>query len=140
MDTNKHEWEYGVRGNVTPLLMKEEVYKIVGAAMEVHTQLGAGFLEAVYQEALEIELREHLIPFRPQQPIPVRYKNHLLKKEYIADLVCFGTVLVEIKALEKTGNREMAQVLNYLKATQYKVGVLLNFGDPSRLDWKRYVL
>ena len=96
MDTNKHEWEYGARGNVTPLLMKEEVYKIVGAAMEVHTQLGAGFLEAVYQEALEIELRERLIPFRPQQPIPVRYKNHLLKKEYIADLVCFGTVLVEI--------------------------------------------
>ena len=140
MDTNKHEWEHGVPGYERPLVMKEEVFRIVGAAMEVHNQLGAGFLEAVYQEAMEIELRERGVPFRPQQPIPVRYKNHLLKKEYVADVVCFGTVLVEIKALDKLTNREMAQVLNYLKATHFRVGVLINFGIPGGLDWKRYVL
>ena len=122
------------------LLLKDEVYAIVGAAMAVHNELGAGFLEAVYQEAMEIELVERGIPFEPQRLVPVRYRGRVLKKVYCTDLVCFDAVIVEIKAQRQLVSRDEAQVLNYLKATGYKVGVLLNFGDPARLDWHRYVL
>lgn len=111
------------------LMQKEEVYDIVGAAIEVHRILGPGFLEAVYQEAMEIELSAREIPFDAQKQIRVRYKDQILDKEYIADLVCFNLILVELKALHHLSGNEESQILNYLKATGFKVGVLINFGS-----------
>lgn len=121
------------------LLLRDEVYAVVGAAMEVHRELGSGFYEAVYQEALEIELGARNIPFVSAKPLPVRYKAQLLKKEYIADLICFGSIIVELKAIELLTSRDGAQVLNYLKATGIRVALLFNFGKQSELEWKRYV-
>ena len=121
------------------LIYKEEVFAIVGAAMEVHTVLGPGFLEAVYQEALEIESRTRNLPFESQKPLQIRYKEHILKKEYIADLIYFNKIVVELKALDRLSGREEAQILNYLKATGMKVGVLINFGSHPKLEWKRLV-
>ena len=118
--------------NGNELLLKEEVYAIVGAAMEVSNELGAGFLEGVYQEALEIELRDRRIPFAAQVPLEILYKGRRLVKEYTPDLICLDQVIVEIKALKQLTSIEEAQLLNYLKATGRPVGVLLNFGLP---DW-----
>ena len=119
--------------------MKEEVYEIVGAAIEVHRVLGPGFLEAVYQEAFEIELRQREISFVAQKRLEIVYKEHVLKANYIADVVCFDQIIVELKALERLSGREKAQLLNYLKATGMQVGLLINFGSSGKLEWKRYV-
>lgn len=121
------------------LILKEEVYAIVGAGIEVHRELGPGFLEAVYQEALEIELREHRIPFEAQKSLRISYKGKTLNKEYFADLVCFGQIIVELKALGRLSGNEEAQILNYLKATGLRVGVLVNFGSHGKLEWKRFI-
>jgi GxxExxY protein len=126
-------------GMMTELIYKDEVFAIVGAAMEVHRVLGSGFLEAVYQEAMEIEVLSKGIPFESQKIIQIQYKQHILKKEYIADMICFDKIIVEFKALDKLTSREESQVLNYLKATGYKVGVLINFGSQPKLEWKRFV-
>src|SRR3954466_6440981 len=114
-------------------------YAVIGAAMEVHRQLGCGFLEPVYQEAMEIELADRGIPFDAQQDVPIRYKGRVLKTLYRPDLLCFGEVVVELKALTQLGPVEEAQVLNYLKGTGYEVGLLINFGRPS-LQTKRFIL
>lgn len=121
------------------LILKDEVFAIVGAAMEVHRVLGSGFLEAVYQEAMEIESASRLLPFVPQKILCVHYKDYLLKKEYVADLVYCNQIIVELKALDKLTGREEAQILNYLKATKMKVGLLINFGSSPKLEWKRFV-
>lgn len=113
-----------------------ETYAILGAAMEVHRELGCGFLEAVYAEALDFELEERRIPHEREQAIPIRYKSRLLTANYRADFVCFGSIIVEIKALAALGGVEEAQLLNYLKATGLPRGLLINFGTPS-LGWKR---
>ena len=122
------------------LILKDEVYAVIGAAMEVHRELKSGYLEAVYQEAMELELAARGIPFVPQAPVPIWYKGQSLKKHYFADLICFGQLLVEIKVMERLTSREEAQLLNYMHATRFRVGVLVNFGDPGRLDWHRLVL
>lgn len=119
--------------------MKEEVFAIMGAAIEVHRELGPGFLEAVYQEALEMELRERGIPFETQRPLRISYKSKTLNKEYCADLVCYERIIVELKALDRISGNEDAQVLNYLKATGLRVGLLINFGSHGKLEWKRFV-
>jgi len=124
---------------MTELLLKQEVYNIVGAAMEVHNQLGCGFLEAVYQEALEIEFTSRRIPFKAQIELPIFYKGQTLNKHYLADFLVYDQVIVELKALEALTSREEAQLVNYLKAFEKEVGVLINFGAES-LDWKRRVL
>jgi GxxExxY protein len=121
------------------LIFKEEVFAIVGAAMEVHTVLGSGFLEAVYQEALEIESKTRGLPFESQRALQIQYKEHVLKKEYIADLIYFDKIVVELKALDRLSGKEESQLLNYLKATRMKVGVLINFGSHPKLEWKRLV-
>lgn len=121
------------------LLYKEEVYAIIGAAMEVYNNLGPGFLEAVYQEAMEIETAARKIPTLPEQKLFIDYKGSPLKKFYEADLICFEKIIVEIKVLDKLSSREEAQILNYLKATGMKVGVLVNFGAHQNLEWKRLV-
>ncbi|MDZ4688261.1 MAG: GxxExxY protein [Planctomycetaceae bacterium] len=121
------------------LLLKEEVFAVVGAAMEVHRELGPGFLEPVYQEAMEIELLERGIPYLRKTPLRVQYKMRTLQKEYEADLVCYGQMIVELKALSALSGTEESQVLNYLKATGFRVGVLINFGSHGKLEWKRFV-
>lgn len=113
-------------------------YAIIGAALEVHNCLGHGFLEAVYQEAMAIELDLRGIPFRLEVALPVLYKGRTLKTAYRADFICLDDVIVEVKALGELTGVEEAQVLNYLKATGNQVGLLINFGAPS-LGWKRLI-
>ncbi len=120
------------------LLFKDEVYAIVGAAMEVHRNLGCGFLEAVYQEALEIELTGRGIPHLAQKELPILYKGTILKKVYIADLVVYDKIIVELKASNGLTTIDEAQIINYLKATGMRVGVIINFGKET-LEWKRKI-
>lgn len=122
------------------LILKEEVYQIIGAAMDVYYRLGRGFLEPVYQEALEIELGRRGIPFEAQQRLKIHYKGQPLKKEYVADVICFGKIIAELKVCEGLTGREVAQIINYMKATDMHVGLLINFGSPVKLEWKRYVI
>jgi GxxExxY protein len=123
--------------NERELILKDEVYQIVGAAMEVSNQLGCGFLEVVYQEALGIELDERRIPHVPQKRIAISYKGRELNKEYIADFLCHDQIVVEIKAIKAITGIEESQILNYLKATNLPLGLIVNFGTPQ-LEWKRY--
>jgi GxxExxY protein len=116
----------------------ERTYKIIGAAMEVHKELGGGFLEGVYQEALEREFELQNIPFISQPVIEIKYKGKPLKKKYQPDYICYDEVLVEIKAISNLSGIEEAQLINYLKATGLKVGLLINFGAKS-LEHKRLV-
>jgi GxxExxY protein len=111
---------------------------IIGAAMEVHRELGRGFLELVYQTALSLEFQDRRIPFKAEVALPVRYKGKLLTCGYRADFVCFEDFLVEIKAIAKLTTADDAQLLNELKATGYQRGLLLNFGSRS-LEVKRLV-
>ena len=122
------------------LLYKEESYAIVGAAMEVYNQLGHGFLEAVYQEALALELEARHIPFQEQQELQIFYKRRPLQKGYCADFVIYDKIIVEIKAIKELGPNEEAQLFNYLKATGLRLGLLLNFGASKGLERKRRVL
>jgi GxxExxY protein len=115
-----------------------ETYGIIGAAMEVHRQLGHGFLEAVYQEALALELAARSIPFQREVPLPVSYKGQRLACTYRADFVCFERVIVETKAIGQLTGTDEAQLINELKATGLNRGLLINFGAPS-LDYKRFV-
>ena len=113
-------------------------HAIIGAAMEVHRELGNGFLEPVYQAALALEFQERGVPFRAEVALPVRYKTKLLTCSYRADFICFEDFLVETKAIANLTRADDAQLLNELKATGFQRGLLLNFGSPS-LEYKRLV-
>ena len=117
------------------IIFKDEVYVIVGAAMDVYYQLGRGFLEPVYQEALDIEFRRRRIPFKAKEEILIYYKGAPLKKKYEADFICYVKIVIELKALEGLCGRDVGQLLNYMKATRFNVGLLINFGSPVRLEW-----
>ena len=123
----------------TDLIFGKEVYEIIGAAIEVHKILGHGFLEAIYQEALEYELSDRKIPFSSQIELKVKYKDRYLQKTYIADIIAYDKIIIELKALTNLSGKEEAQLINYLKATGFKVGLLINFGSPNKLEWKRFV-
>jgi len=113
-------------------------YAMIGAAMEVHRQLGCGFLEAVYQQALALELASRAIPYRREIEFPVFYKDVQLECKYKADFICYESVIAETKALSQLGSIEEAQILNYLKVTGLEVGLPLNFGKPP-LEYRRFV-
>ncbi len=122
------------------LLLKQEVYEIVGACLEVYRLQGCGFLEAVYQECLEKELTERGIPFVTQQELKLDYKGKTLKQTYKPDLICFDSIIVELKALCATTGEHKAQVLNYLKATSMRLGLLINFGSFPKATVERLIL
>ena len=113
-------------------------YAVIGAAMEVHRELGCGFLEPAYHEAFARELGLRTIPFLHEHELPIFYKGARLQTEYRADFVCFESIIVELKCLPKLTGREESQVINYLKASGLQVGLLINFGNPS-LEFKRFV-
>ena len=122
------------------MIYKEEVYKIVGVAMEVYNVLGSGFLEPVYQEALEIELDARGIPYQSQALIPICYKSRKLEKEYIADFICYQEIIFEIKAVERLTKTFQSHLLNYLHGAKKSVGLLINFGQEDGLEWKRMII
>jgi GxxExxY protein len=115
-----------------------ETFAIIGAAMEVHRELGRGFLELVYQTALALEFQERGIPFKSEVALPIQYKNRVLTCAYRADFICFESVIVETKAISTLTSADEAQLINELKATGLTRGLLLNFGAPS-LEHKRLV-
>ena len=117
---------------------KDECYDIIGCAMEVHSELGNGFLEAVYQEALGVVLKEKGIPFEREKLLEITFRGNVLNKKYIADFICFNEVIVELKAISELNNNHMSQVLNYLKVTNKKIALLINFGS-QRLEYKRVI-
>lgn len=116
-----------------------KTYAIIGAAMDVHRELGCGFLEAVYQEALAVELTQRAIPFQREVDLPVFYKDVKLRTGYRMDFLCYGDVVTELKALSGITGVEEAISLNYLKASKQHTGLLLNFGAPS-LQFRRFVI
>lgn len=120
------------------LIYAEEAYRLVGAAMQVHRELGCGFLEPVYQEAFQLVLQDARIPFEREKLLPIHFMGRKLQKEYFADFVCFGKIIVEFKAVATLTSVHEAQVMNYLKATRFKLGLLFNFGGLS-LVHKRLV-
>ena len=116
-----------------------ETYAVIGAAMEVHGQLGCGFLEAVYQECLAREFNLRAIPFIASPRLTLAYKGEALRQTYRPDFICFDMIIIELKATRELTPEHRAQVLNYLNATGYCVGVLINFGSDGKLEWKRFV-
>ena len=113
----------------TDIQFQHEVFDIIGAAMEVQNHLGRGFLELVYHDALNVELGLRGIPFETEKLITITYKGHLLDRTYKADLVCYDNIVVELKSVEKLRTEHTAQLLNYLKATNLPLGILINFGE-----------
>lgn len=122
------------------LLFKDECYAIQGAVFEVYREMGCGFLEAVYQECLEKELAVRSIPYVAQQELKLNYKGEPLRQIYKPDLMCYGHIIVELKALTSTTGEHKAQVLNYLKATGMRLGLLVNFGCHPKVTVERIVL
>ena len=118
---------------------KEKSYNIIGACMSVHRELGSGFLEAVYQEALALELKERGIPYVQEEKLEIYYKEHTLRQYYVADFICYDNIILELKALNGLESTHYAQVFNYLKASDLSLGLLVNFGKKS-LESKRIIL
>lgn len=130
MNTNVNQHE---------LILKQECFKIVGACMGVHNELGSAFLEPVYQEALALEFQKRTIPFRKEHRLEIYYKEVLLEKKYYADFLCYDQIIVELKACSGLTDQHVAQALNYLSALKMNLALLINFGTP-RLQWKRVIL
>lgn len=122
------------------LILEKETYAILGACFEVYKEKGCGFLEAVYQECLGIEFEIQNIPAKPFVKLPLTYKGRELRKEYEADFICFGSVLVELKAVSKLADEHRAQIQNYLHSTGLRVGLLVNFGHYPKVEHERFVV
>lgn len=121
------------------LILKDECFKIVGACMAVHNELGSAFLEPVYQEELAIELGKRNIPFRREHRLEIYYKENLLDKNYFADFLCYDRIVDELKVCSGLCDQHVSQALNYLSALKCNLALLINFGTP-RLQWKRVIL
>jgi GxxExxY protein len=119
--------------------LKEETYQILGACFDVYKEMGCGFLEPVYQECLEIELRNREIPFESQKVLNLTYKTNQLQKSYQADFVCYECVILEIKAVSSLTGEHRSQILNYLHATNIDVGLLVNFGHHPGVEHERFL-
>jgi GxxExxY protein len=124
---------------MSEVIYADESYKIIGACFEAYKDKGWGFLEAVYQECLELELGVQGLPFEPQRQLPLACKGRSLKQAYKSDFVCFGKITVEIKAVSQLVDEHRAQVLNYLNASEHRLGLLVNFGHYPKLGWERIV-
>lgn len=125
--------------------LEDETYKIRGALLKVHETLGCGFLEKVYQEALEIEFNKREIPYKREVRLPIYYDGKALSTNYIADFICYDKIIVELKAVSSINEIHEAQVFNYLNATGYDLGLLANFGEISLVvkrlfNYKKYKL
>src|SRR6266568_83244 len=120
-------------------IFKDECYRLLGACLADYRHHGCGFLEPVYQECLEIELAYQKLPAVAQPGLELRYRDRLLKQRYTPDFVCFGKIILEIKATEKLADEHRAQILNYLHATRFQLGLLVNFGHCPGLEYERIV-
>jgi len=130
--TNQHEQKQ-------ELIYKDECYKIYSCIYAVNKKLGTGFLEAVYHEALEIELKRENIPFKSQQELEILYDGIPLTKKYIADIVCYDKIIIELKAVSKITDQHRAQLINYLAVTGFKLGLLVNFNSFPKAEIVRIV-
>jgi len=120
------------------IIFKHESYLIIGACMEVHKKLGAGFFESVYSEALQVEFKKAEIPYEREEKLQVFYEDQFLNKYFRADYVCYNSIIIELKATKYLVDADRQQTLNNVKATKFKLGLLINFGTPS-LTYKRIV-
>lgn len=125
---------------MSELIYPDECYKIIGGCFEVYREKGCGFLESVFQECLELELGFQKIPFERHPVLRLQYKGRPLQQGFVADFVCYGKIIVELKTVSHLIDEHRAQVLNYLSATGYKLGLLVNFGHHPKLEWERIVL
>jgi len=121
------------------IIYKAESYRIIGACFEVYKEKGCGFVEPVYQECLELELGFQQVPFQPQASLKSTYKGRELKQRYVHDFICFGKIIIEIKAVSDLADEHRVQVHNYLKATGYRLGLLVNFGHYPKIQYERIV-
>jgi GxxExxY protein len=121
------------------LIYKDESYAIMGAYFEVYQEMGCGFLESVYEECLLLELISQGLPFSFKRPLALRYKDRPLEQTYVPDFICFDKVILEIKAVSTLSDAHRAQVHNYLKATGFRLGLLVNFHHHPKLQWERIV-
>lgn len=122
---------------MSEVIFRQECYKIIGACMSVHSAMGSGFLEKVYQECLRIEFDLAELPYREQAPIDIHYRGHKLDSQYCADFLLYDSIILEIKSLKSLSSEHEAQLLNYLAATSLPLGLLVNFGSPGKLEYKR---
>jgi len=134
-DATRSHWQSD--SMTTEILYKEDSYKIVGACFEVYREKGCGFLEAVYQECLEIELRLQGIPYVPKKPLALEYKGNPLRSSYESDFICYDKIVLELKAVSDLAGEHRAQVQNYLKATGLRLGMLVNFGHFPKAQVER---
>lgn len=126
--------------SMAEIIFPEESYKIMGACFEVYREKGCGFLEPVFQECLELEMEQQAIPFEAQPRLPLSYKGRPLRQTYTPDFICFGKIIVELKAVSRLIDEHRAQVHNYLRATGNRVGLLVNFGHYPKVEWERIVV
>jgi GxxExxY protein len=125
---------------MTEVLFREEVFAVQGAIFEVNKEMGAGFLESVYQECLAIEFGKRSIPFTPHRSLALKYKGEALTQTYQPDFICFDQIIVELKACDSISSAHRAQILNYLKATGLRLGLLVNFGTHPKAQIERFAL
>jgi GxxExxY protein len=123
---------------MTKIIYPEESYQIIGACFNVYNELGCGFLEAVYQESLEIEFEYQKIPFKSQYEVSISYREKKLKQTYKPDFICLEKIIVEIKAVSKILDEHKGQVINYLNATDFDLAILVNFGNSRKLEYERF--
>jgi len=127
-------------GRIDGLLYENEAFQIRGAAFEVDRAMGAGFLEAAYQECLEVEFARRGVPFAAHRPLGLTYQGQLLRQAYVADFVCYGRIIVELKSVRIIAPEHRAQTVNYLRVTDMKLGLLINFGASPKIEMERFVL